>query len=331
MYSLIQKGGCFLSVDYNNAIKRKIPALVLNILRYIFFISFSFVLLYPFFYIISNSFKSFSDTYDPTVVWLPKTFSMENFNYAIKVFDFWRSLKNTFVYEILAALLQFCACAVAAYGLARFEFRGKKIFQAVMILSILVPNMMLITPSYVNFTHLDFLGIANFISEIIGKDIRPNIIGTVWAFYLPSVMCVGLKGGLFIYIFNQFFKNIPKELEEAAWIDGAGPWKTFLMIVAPSSGAAAITVMLFSIVWHWNDYYLAQMYNSNNPTLSVALNNFNTNSITSVLGIDTGNSIMMEVPIMLTGCLIFLVPMIVFYLVLQREFIASIANSGIVG
>ncbi len=303
---------------------------VVYLLRYIFFFAFSYVLLYPFLYIVVNALKSFSDTYDATVVWVPKSVYFGNIISAAKVFDLWNTLLNTFVYEMVASLIQFCSCAVAAYGLARFKLRGKGIMMGMIILTILVPSMMIITPSYVNFSRMDFFGILGLISKMTGYDIRPNLLGTPLVFYLPSLMGVGLKGGLFIYIFVQFFKGLPKELEEAAWIDGAGAWTTFLRIVLPSSGSAIITVLLFSIVWHWNDYYLAQMY-MEEPTLAVALNNFNANTIVNMLGLDVGNATMQAVPILLSGALIYLIPMIVFYLLIQKKFIASIATSGIVG
>jgi multiple sugar transport system permease protein len=237
---------------------------------------------------------------------------------------------RTIVYEIFAALIQFASTAVAAYGLARFKIKGKGILTAIMILNILVPSMMIIIPSYLNYSYMDVFGILGLISKAIGKEIRPNIIGTPLVFYLPALTAVGLKGGLFIYIYTQFFKGLPKELEEAAWIDGAGAWKTFLSIVIPSSGSAIITVLLFSIVWHWNDFYLAQMY-MDKPTFSVALRNFSVHDITEKIemSIDMANSL--TVSIILAGCLIFLLPMMIFYLLMQRKFMASIATSGIVG
>jgi len=312
-------------------LKNRAVSILSNLLRYMFFLSFSFVIIYPFAYIIINALKTFSDTYDPTVNWVPKGMTFENIKNAFKVFDVWKTVGNTLFYEIGASLLQFCSCIVAAYGLARYKFKGRGILIGMMLLTILVPSMMIITPSYVNYSHMDFFGILGLIKDFTGKDLRPDLVGTPFVFYLPSLLGVGLKGGLFIYIFSQFFRGLPMELEEAAWIDGAGPWKTFLRIIIPSSGAAAITVLLFSIVWHWNDYYLAQMYMADNPTLSVALNNFSTNTIVTVLGLDMTTGIMMDVPILLSGCLIYVLPIIIFYIIIQREFIASIATSGIVG
>lgn len=314
----------------NSVLKKNSATVLVYIFRYLFFLSMSYILLYPFLYIIINSIKSFSDSYDVTVTWVPKSIYLGNIIDAFTVFDIPENSLRTIVYEIFAALIQFCSTAVAAYGLARFNIKGKGILTAFMILNILVPSMMIIIPSYINYSYMDFFGILGLISKAVGTELRPNIIGTPLVFYLPAITAVGLKGGLFIYIYTQFFKGLPKELEEAAWIDGAGAWKTFLSIVIPSSGSAIITVLLFSIVWHWNDFYLAQMY-MDKPTFSVALRNFAVHDITEKIemGIDEANAL--TVPIILAGCLIFLLPMLIFYLLMQRKFMASIATSGIVG
>lgn len=325
------KGGCFLKT---NSLKngKKIVQVFVNIIRYVFFISFSYVVLYPFIYMVVGSIKSPVDAFDPTVLWVPKNIDFSNFTYAAKVLDLKNSIWNTITLEIFTAILQFFACAVAGYGLSRFKFKGRRIMYVAMILNILVPVTMIITPSYVNFSHMDFLGILSLISKVIGHDIRPSLIDTPGVFYLPALLGVGLKGGLFIYIFSQFYKSIPKELEEAAWVDGAGPVKTFVRIVAPSSGPAAITVLLFSVVWHWNDYYLAQMYASSMPTISVELNNFNLTEIVQVIGGEGLTKANLNYSsITLAVCIIFLIPMLLFYLLIQRKFIASVANSGIVG
>ncbi len=126
-----------------------------SILRYAFFISFSFVILYPFLYILCNALKGSTDFVDPMVMWIPKHFTLENIKTAVKAFDLKTTIVNTLLYEIGPAFIQFCSCAVAAYGLARFEFRGKKLLMGLMILNILVPSMMLLTPTYVNYSRMD--------------------------------------------------------------------------------------------------------------------------------------------------------------------------------
>ena len=299
-----------------------------SLMRYVFLIAFSYTLLYPLIYIIVNSLKGAVDYYDPAVNWVPKQITFDNFKLAISTMDFWNALSSTFLNEIIAAAIEIASCAVAAYGLARFNFKGKFIFKALMILSILVPTVMIIIPSYVNFRYVDFAGILNLFGKIIGKEIRPSILNTPLVFWLPSLLGVGLKGGLFIYIYTQFFKGLPKEFEEAAWLDGAGPWKTFLRVIIPASSNSIITVSLFAIVWHWNDYYLAQMYLSSDYPVSVQLANITSN--TSFVS-QTGLGEILFGPMMMAGSFLCILPLVIFYIIMQKRFIASVATSGIVG
>ncbi len=304
--------------------------MIITIVKYVFFASISYILLYPFLYLLTTSFKNVSDAYDATVNWVPKTLYFGNITLGFKAFEFFKSFGNTIIYELIPALLEFAACAVAAYGLSRFKLRINALLTGLLIFNILVPSIMIIIPSYVNFSSVDFLGILGLISKAVGHDIRPNLINTPWVFYLPSICGVGLRGGLFIYIFSQFFKSMPKELEEAAAIDGAGAWKTFFTIVLPSAGAAMITVLLFAIVWHYNDYYLAQMYTSE-KTLAVAINGFSGNSIINMLEIDEKTGGMMIIQVLAAGCMLYMIPLLTFYVAMQKKFVASVANSGIVG
>ena len=245
----------------------------------------------------------------------------------MKTIDYWSSLSSTLINEIVAALIEVFSCAVAAYGLARFNIRGKKVLTFIMILTMLIPFPMLLIPSYVNYKFVDFAGILNLLGRLVGRELRPSILDTPWVFWLPSLFAVGLRGSLFIYIYYQFFKGIPKELEEASWIDGANAWKTFFFIVIPSSGTAIITVLLFSVIWHWNDYYLAQTYLSENFPLGVQLVNiyqFFTGGVEGITSMNQGG-------VTMAACFLMIAPMLIFYILLQRRFIESVSTSGIVG
>ena len=298
---------------------------------YVFMIAFSYVLLYPLLYIVVNSFKSTGDYFNPTIQWIPINYTFQNIKLAAFVMDFWVALKNTLIYEIVAAGISIVSCAVAAYGLARFEFKGKKILMGAMMLNILVPSAMIIIPSYINYSYLDLFGILGGIGKLAGQELRPSIIDSPLVFYLPAITSVGLRCGLYIYIYVQFFRGLPKELEEAAWIDGAGHWKTFLTIIVPSSSVAFVTVSIFAIIWHWCDYYLPQMYLSSSYPLSVELTNLPETAVGALRQYteqaDTNNISL----ILLAGCLLFLLPLLIFYLIVQKKFVASVASSGIVG
>lgn len=308
-------------------LKRRGAGALASIGRYLFLIAFAYILFYPFLFMAVNSLKTTADWLDPTVQWIPKSISFKNFNIAFEALDYGRSVSSTFINQVAAALISFFTCAVVGYGLARFEFRGKKILVVFMILCILIPDPMVMIASYDNFRHLDFLGILGLVSKLVGKELRPSVIDTPLVFWLTSLFSVGLKNGLFIYIYMQFFKGLPKELEEAAWMDGAGPWKTFLRIVLPSSGSAAITVLVFAVVWYWNDFYQAQIYLSDNYPISVVLSNFTSNltsEITKKFTFSLGSLI-------ITSCFLSILPLLAYFLFMQRKFVQSISTSGIVG
>ena len=307
-------------------LKKTGAQVVANISRWLVLIGFAYIVLYPFIFMAVNSVKSAKDWIDPTVEWIPKKFSAVNFIGATQVLDYKNVLISTFVNMIVAALISFLSCALVGYGLARFNFVGKKLLLGVMILMILIPDPMIMIATYDSFRHFDVLGILKLLENISGYYIRPNLIDTPLVFWLPALLGTGLKNGLFIYIYTQFFKGLPKELEEAAWVDGAGPLKTFFRIVLPSSGSATVTVLVFSVVWYYNDYYQSQIYLSKNFPLSVRLANFS-----SYLSGLSSKYTLNEGALLLTSCFIAIVPLLIYFLLLQRKFVQSIATSRIVG
>ncbi len=296
------------------------------IARWVFLLAISYILLYPLFYMISVTVKAPMDFLDTTVIWIPKNYSFNNIIKAFNALDYLKSLLNTVRVEIVSALIEVISCAVTAYGLARFEFKEKKILMFILLVTILVPIPMIITPLAVRMRYLDVFGILGFIGDLIGTDIRPNLLNTAWSFYIPSIFAVGLKAGLFTYMYVQFFKGLPKELEEAASIDGAGPVKTFVTIVIPSSGTIFLTVTIFSIIWHWNDTYLSTMFLSKDYPLSVALSR-----ITGDVYIANNLYDARTVGIIMAACLLVILPMLIMYCILQKQFIKSIDRVGIVG
>ncbi len=296
---------------------------VTPIARWIFILGVSYILLYPLFYMISASVKAPMDFLDSSIMWVPKNFAMNNLAKAFKHLDYFKTLWSTVRIEIVSAFIEVIACSVTAYGLARFEFKERPFLTFILILTILIPTPMIIIPLSVSMRYVDVFGILGLIGELIGQELRPNLLNSVWAFYIPSIFSVGLKAGLFTYMYVQFFKGLPKELEEAASIDGAGPVKTFLTIVVPSSGTIFLTVTIFSIIWHWNDTYLATMFLSKDYPLSVSLMR-----IVAKVG---EMSEIRNVGIVMAACLLVILPMLIMYCILQKQFIKSIDRVGIVG
>ena len=310
--------------------KRKVKGLksvLYSIFRLIILLAVSYIIIYPLLYMLSSALKTASAFQDPGVLWIPKVLISTNFKNAIEAMNFKNALFSTLRLEVVSAVIETAACAVTAYGLARFNFPGKKLITVMLVFLIVVPSQMLVIPMTVNFSQLDFFGILKALGTVTGKELRPNILDTSWCFYLPSLFSVGLRSGILIYIYHQFFLGLPKELEEAAWIDGSAPPRTFLCIALPSSTVAVITVFVLSLVWHWNDYYLAVMYTSENFPLAVSLASLPQKL--SLLGIWPGN--ILNTTGVMAGCVMFVTPILLFYLILQRKFIKSIDRVGITG
>ncbi len=306
---------------------KKVGRAIVSLFRYVFLISFSYVLLYPILFMIVHAFQDPVDYFDPAVQWVSKHFTLENFKLGIEVLEFWDGLMETLLVQIVSALIQVASCGVAAYGMARFKFKGKKLVTGLLMLNILVPPTMIIIPSYLNYRNVDFLGILNLIGNVTGKELTINLLNTPYVFYLPAIFGVGLQSGLVIYIFQQFFKSFPKELEEAAYLDGLGPFGTFVRIVIPSSSVVIVTTTVLSVIWHWNEYYLPSMYLSKNYPLAVKIHNILELFYSAGYGKYGG----VTINAVMAACLLFLLPPLLMYLFLQKRFIKSITQSGIVG
>ena len=296
--------------------------------RAMLFVGLGFVLLYPVLYMISVAFRPVSELSAPDIVWVPKTLTLSNFRDVFKVMEVKTTLFTTVFISLGSALLQIASCSLAGYGLARFDFKERKLLFAVVVFTVIVPMQTLTLPTYANFRQFDVLGIGFLLEKITGQSIRPNLLGNMLVYFLPSAFGMGLKSGLFIFIFRQFFKSLPMELEEAALIDGCGAFKTFLKIMVPGAGGAFLTVFLFSLVWHWNEYYYSVMYMGNVKTLATALASLRL-SLRSI-GVEIFDP-MALVTRLQSGCFIMICPLLILYIVLQKYFVEGVARSGITG
>lgn len=321
-------------ISKNRALKKvgkKGVALIIALCRTIFLIAVGYIILFPVFSAFSSAIKTEAALFDMNLYWIPKDVTLENFSNAFKLLDIPNTFVRTLSLNIVSAVIEVATCAFTAYGFARFNFKLKKPLQFLLILSILIPMQFYIVSVFINYKHLDFLGILGLFNNITGIDLRPNILNTNLTFYLPSLFAVGLRSGILIYIYQQFFIGLPKELEEAAWIDGAGPIKTFLKIAVPSSTVVILVIVVFSVIWHYNDYYLSVMFFDGDYPLAVQLSQLPTmlssNRLFNTIAISTAT----KNNIIMAGCLIFILPMLIFYLCVQNKFVQSIDRIGITG
>lgn len=322
-------------------------SILYSIFRYALLLSIGFIVLYPLFYMIVTSIMSPQSFASGTRVWLPSEVSWyyikDNFHKAFVALDYGHSFFNTIFYQVVSALIEVVMCAIIGYGFARFKFKGKKLLFGVLFLTILIPDMVVVMPRMVNFSNLDFLGVFGGIEKLIewvaswfgadiaaSFDITPNIVNTGWTMWLPSLFGVGLRSGVLIYIYIQFFSGLPHELEEAAWVDGAGPFKTFCKIAVPSSSVVFITVSVFSVVWHWNDSLLSGIYFTDKRPLAASLQGAG-EFIGAAWGLYGGRSTPQQAAVMMAICILFITPILIFYLFIQRGFVESIDRVGITG
>ncbi|MCR5743135.1 MAG: carbohydrate ABC transporter permease [Lachnospiraceae bacterium] len=283
---------------------------------YALLICIGFVYIYPLLYMVSTSFMNRDDLLDSSVKWLPSSFYLQNYIDAAKSMDFWVSLGKGFLIAGLPTICNIFICMFVGYGFARYDFRFKKFFMVILIFSYILPRQVTMIPTYVLYNNM-------------------KILGTIWSFVLPALFGNGLNAPIFILIFYQFFRQIPKVLIEAAALDGAGHFKTFYRIAVPSAIPAIITVLLFSFVWYWNESYLTELYvqglsgKSIWTNLVVQLKNFDTSFTSKTATGDTATSLSESVRMAATTLSI--LPLLLIYFVLQRHFVESIDRSGITG
>ena len=298
------------------------------IFRYLFLVGLSFVMLFPIIFMLSGAFKAASDTYDMSVIWIPKNFSTEAFKIAWDALDFTSALAKTLLILIPSVFLQVLTCVLSAYGFARFRFPLKKILFTIMLFSIIVPTSSIIIPLYTGFQEFNVLGISGLFG------FKPNLLDTTMPFYVMAAVGFGIRSGLYIFILRQFFRAIPKELEEASMIDGAGTFQTFMRVMLPNAVTAIVTVAVLSVVWYWNDYYISSMLMNSDFPLSVQLTMLNSRLLTLKSGTAEMSSVSMYLlkdSIVECGCLLVSFPLIAIFVFFQRYFTESIEKTGIVG
>lgn len=314
----------------NPKMKKHTLGIVRGLIKAFFLTGFCFVILYPIFTIISKSFMERMDIFDNTVILVPKHFTLQNYEIAIILSDFWNALKNTLVLSLLVMVLETASCLLVAYGLARFRFKLRGLFIALVVFTIIVPPQLILTPMYVQFRNFDIFGICKL---IFGGTL--NLIDTFTPFTLLSMTAMGAKNGLFILIFFQFFKNMPLEFEEAAFIDGAGFARTFFSVMLPNVRTGMVTVMLFAFMWQYNDMNYTTAFLQNVPVFSNVYYNFErfTAEVYTMLGSNQYDITMtLYAPLVKSaGILLILLPLIIVFLFCQRFFVESIERVGIVG
>jgi multiple sugar transport system permease protein len=294
---------------------------------YLLIIGLAFVFIYPFLYMIVNSVMSNADLNSRSVNWLPTEFKFENYSLALDLLNGKKFAINSAKVTIIATIGHVIACSFIGYGFARYNFPGKKILFALVILAFIVPTQTLIIPSYLTYSNISFKG--------------QNCLDTYIPLLVPTFFGFGLRGALYIFLFRQFYLTVPKSLEEAARIDGCGFMKTYWKIVFPLAKATLVVAVVLSIVWHWNDSYEPSIYINSTaksflpPRLKeiIAVANALPDAQEErmrQLGLEGGEDTLNDAVVM-AGATVISAPILLFFAFAQSQFMQGIERSGITG
>ncbi len=278
---------------------------IMHFIFYLFLASLCILFLFPVVWMVMNSFKSQEEVYATMSSWLtflPSTWNITKwFDSYVKLFttfdDFGRSIINSIIYCAVTITGILIINSFAGYALARFVFPGHKVLVTIIILLLIVPVETSIVPTYIILKNL---GLLRTQFRVIG-------------YLLP-----GLVSPMYIFMFRAYFLSIPKELEEAAYMDGCGKLKTYFTVIMPCCKPVFATVAIFAFMGQWNEYVFAQLMFSN-PSLQPLqvylqlVNNFNPKDISMVMASLTFST----------------VPIALVYIFCQRYIVEGVAFSGL--
>jgi multiple sugar transport system permease protein len=311
--------------------------------RTLLILSLMYMILYPLLSMIARSFVHPHVINTIGSLWIPPIATIDNYKVAWHVLDYLPTLGFTMFFITVIMVLQLANSAFAGYAFARLRFKGIGIFFMLVIVTIVVPTQVFFLPQYIMFRNFDVFGIFTLIT---GSPL--NLLGEPTAMFVMAGLGQGLSGGIFIFIFRQFFRGLPTELEEAAYVDGAGVLRTFFRIALPLSKPAILTVCTLSFIWNWNSSFFQSVFHQSNSYLRVRITSLNAPGV-------GGNTIMhqfienilrrlpndvaiifptnavYDAHILNVANLLSILPLVLLFLIVQKQFVEGVERSGIVG
>jgi multiple sugar transport system permease protein len=275
---------------------------------YLILIALSAVFIIPFVYMIGHSLMSVSDIMNLNIKWIPRSFNFNNYIFAFSRLNYIHYLLWTLLIVGLCVFGQVLSCSFVAYGLSRIKFKLNGLIFALVVFLLIVPPQTIIVPSLIMYTR--FFHWDNTFLPII----------------VPCFFALGLNGGLMVFVFRQFFKSLPAELENAALIDGTGFIGAYFRVIFPNAKPAILITSILSLVWQWNNYFEPSVYikDISNGSLTMQLQGFNS-SLAGVVqtGVDLNQALN------LAATFLTILPVLIIFFIIQRQFMASIASSGL--
>ncbi|MBR2408008.1 MAG: carbohydrate ABC transporter permease [Lachnospiraceae bacterium] len=312
-------------------LERKVGDIVWRVVRALLLFGLCFLILLPLINKLSASLKAEEDLFDATVVNLPKNWTLGNYSLAATMYQYGKGVFSSAWISLLISVLQVASATLVGYGFARFNFPLKKFWFGCVVLLIIVPPQLIMAPLHLYFTSFDIFGIFEAINGH-----RLNLKNSILPYLMIGGTCMGLKNGLYIYLLRQFFRGIPKELEEAAYVDGCGNFKTFIRIMLPDAKAMITSCFLFSFVWQWTDKFYTDLFLPRDMTL-ISRELTKTESLlrqvtAQIYNIEPSKvqvSVARLNQITATGTLMAIAPLLIIYLFAQKGFVESLSQTGI--
>ena len=342
-----------LTADQNIYLaKKQVSNFSFNLISLILILGLCFVILYPFIELVPTVFSTPEDIGNPNVIWVPEEWSILSFKGAARMVmpEGIMTMAKSIGTALVLMAVQVIISAMTGYTMARVKYRWlSPVMFVLVVLVFLTPRQSLLLAQYIYFSNFDGLGLIPLLQDIFpgaawlqhpvaGKEGVIMLINQPASLYIMALLGNGVNQSLMILIFSQFFKNIPKELEEAALIDGCGFYKTYYKIMVPNAIPAIVIVAILSFVWNYGDTYYTRYFDPEGAHLASEL---------ATTFIDANKQILLDrvkawyaVPVTTdmtfdalkqAGILIFLAPLVVLYLFAQRWLVENLENSGLVG
>ncbi len=309
--------------DQTKSFLNDIKNFFVAIVRVLILIGVGYVILSPLIGMFVNSISSDKDAYNPMVFVLPEFPTLEKYQLVLERLNYLPTIGKDLFYTLTLTAIQIFVCSMVGYGFARFSFPLKNFLFACVVVMIVIPTHTIMLPLYMTFKEYNPFGLA-----VLLKGAPVNLMGTTAPMYIMTALGCGVRSGLYIYIFNQFFRGLPKEIEEAALVDGCGVWYTYFRIMLINAMPSVITVAVFSIVWQFNDTFYANLFLIS-PDVVIS------KKISTLQAEIANQDKILDIPIqelyLDAGIILVILPIILIYVLLQRHFIEGVERSGIVG
>lgn len=303
------------------------------IFRFIILLGLAYVVLMPFFSKITGSFMSPEDFIDVTVKYIPKYPTLDTYKAIIAESKYGEAFINTVALSLFCGVTQTFICSLIGYGFAKFKFKGSMLLFLLVVLTMVIPHQTLQLSLFMKFRYFDILGVFNLLGGGLTESLELipftsiNLNNSYWPLALLSVTGLAYRNGLYIFMMRQFYRGVPDELEESAYLDGCGTFMTFFRIIIPLSVPMMVTIFLFAFCWQWtDDFYTTVFFTSSGmklmPDIIMTPKSLDTDFAAGDLYISAIRN---------TCGLLVMAPLIVVYLFGQRFLVQGIERSGIVG